>query len=477
MKYFSRDHLFDLAFIFLPLIYFFSLPVWASDLSIWTALGVQNLNHGQLLSVDPFSFLPTTTMIYPSWGLCYLYGTIFLISGKWAMAMLSLFHKAVLFFILLYFLRRYLMKFNHRWHFKNLLLIVVFMLGSSYFYIDRPALVAVIPFLLGFEVIEQNAQLKLKHQLLLFFITLIWINIHASAFLMLLMLAWKIIVNLVVKKSIRSWTWALGICTLAIFCTPFGFKLLTYTWQTAALSKSRHFDEWMSPFRFVDPIHSVLYLGWMIYLVIELFGDWKNKTYRLWSSSYLPLSLLGLFSMRDIVWTFFLIIPVMTSESRNLKVHSPRSHYGFNALMIGAMLTLLLMLNPFVRSSMIENFQPARYDLKEMFPNDEIELIKQSHSEGRIFNDLYTGGFAALYLPNKIFVDARNIIFNQHAFEELLLVVNHKPQWQQILSDHQIEFLFLKKNTDSTALIEVIKKSPQWEILSDRLNYFLARKR
>ncbi|MDD4973046.1 MAG: hypothetical protein PHY93_01780 [Bacteriovorax sp.] len=481
MKLFTRDFLYTAFFFLLPLLYFLSLPVSTSDLAIWTALGVQGIKTGSIPIYDTFSILPTSKMIYPSWGISWLYGLIYLNTGKWGISFLSLFHKSVLLLYLFLIYRWYLLKIPNRWHPKNLVLILIFFLGSSFLYVDRPALVAIIPFLFAFTLVEQNAQLSEKNIIKLFVITSLWINIHASALLVILMLAWKIFSSAIVekwtgKKSLdyKSFSLAVVATSAALVINPFGGHIFSYTLQTATISNKRKFDEWLSPFHFNDIFHSSLYFLWLSFFLFILFKEIKNRNYRLFISPYFFLSMMGLLAIRDIIWTFFLIVPMLMVDGPQNESNGKSSF--FNLIFVTLLFGLCVCVNPFYRPDFISNLNPARYSLKEMVPEEEIQIIFKSGNQKPIMNDLPTGGYAALRLQNKIFIDARNIIFSEDAFRELHTVFVVGGDWKKILNKYQFGFVLLVKSNETKRLISEIEKSIEWKVVSSRVNYFLAQK-
>lgn len=482
MKFFTRDWLYTSVYFLLPLIYFLSLPVWTSDLAIWTALGVQGIKTGTIPIHDTFSILPTVKMIYPSWGISWLYGLIYLNTGKWGISFLSLFHKMILFLYLFLIYRWYLRKLASRWNPSNLILILIFFLGSSLIYVDRPALVAIVPLILAFDLIEKNSELNKEKIFKLFVITVLWINVHASALLVILMLGWKIFSSFVVAKwtgkkvlNYKSFSLAFAASCVALAINPFGLDIFPYIVQTASISNARRFEEWLSPFHFQDLFHSSLYLLWLAYFLYSLFKEIRNKNYRLFISPYFFLTMMGLFAIRDIVWTFFLIVPMMM-VSEPPKTDQKEKGSWLNLVLISFILFFFISINPFKRPAFISNLNPSRYSLKEMLPEDEIQIILESGRQGPILNDLHTGGYAALRLPNKVFIDARNIIFSEQSFNELRSVFSVSSNWKEVLAKYQFEFILLIKTNESKKLIKEIEKSSEWQVRSSRVNYFLAQK-
>ena len=96
LKIFNRNFLYTTFFFVYPLIIALTFPVHFNDLGIWTALGMESIRTGHLVTIDTFSILPTVEMIYPAWGISLVYGAINLAANENGIAWLNLFHKLVL---------------------------------------------------------------------------------------------------------------------------------------------------------------------------------------------------------------------------------------------------------------------------------------------------------------------------------------------------------------------------------------------
>ena len=114
-------------------------------------------------------------MVYPSWGAGVIYGILYKIGDMFA---INLFHK-IIFMIFVVLTGRELFK-NGEIRLRDLIVFGV-LFYNSFFFLDRPAQLAVIPFFL-FLKISLNSEYKMKKKCILSaLLTILWINIHGSA--------------------------------------------------------------------------------------------------------------------------------------------------------------------------------------------------------------------------------------------------------------------------------------------------------
>jgi hypothetical protein len=479
---FDRNFLYTVLFFIYPLILFQTFPVRSYDLGIWTALGAQSIKAGHLITTDTFSLLPTLKMIYPSWGLSLVYGVIYLNSGLWFISALRIFHLVVLLIFLVIVYKKYFHHLRNRWQRNNLICILLFFYGGNILFVDRPSLVAMIPALLAFDIIHRSSKIDFSNLLKLFFITLFWINLHASALLVIAMLGYKLIMSFVFYRSEtslridkKSYLIAIAITFVALILNPFGWSIFPYAIQTAKLSHSRFFVEWLSPIYFEDTFHSTLYFFWFVFFISILFKSIKSKNYDLIVSPYVLLTALGLLALRDTVWTYFFIFPVFITDGDENDSSEAQPWRWVNVIIVLALFFNLLILNPFVRPDFVNSFEDGRYDLQAAVPEKEVEMILKSKNTAPVF-DAFAGGYLVLRVPNKIFVDARNIIYSNQAQEEYDIVVNAKYGWEQVLDKYKFGFVLLDKRFVTPALLNELYKSKKWKLLSNRKNFFLVER-
>ena len=107
-------------------------------------------------------------------------------------------------------------------------------------------------------------------------------------------------------------------------------------------------------------------------------------------------------------------------------------------------------------------------------PSPLVEKIIDIGENGPIFNEFEFGSYFILKLPNKIFMDSRNIIFSDDAYKNYALVMRGEDGWEKVLDKYDIKLvaMSLKRNRIRASLAS----SPHWEIIYADSDYFLARR-
>lgn len=457
-------------FFLVPLFYYFSLPLFSPDVDIWLAQGLAILKFKTLTPPETHLIGETLPMIYPTWGAAILYAALEKIFHPWGREFISLFHKLVLLLILAIFYFKTLRPLKNRWTGKNIFLILLSFYGFSYLFVDRPALLALVPFLLFFYILEDDQAWNFKKYSLLFFLTVLWINIHGSAILVLPMVFWHLLLEPFFRK--KPYLILSGLLLLALMVNPFTWQIYSYTWQTASLSTARAISEWLSPLRFYSPANDLAYFLWLGLLGFFLF---QKKRWAFFKSSAFPLTLLGLTAERHIVWAFLLIIPCWLENVPTSNESKGEGKQWINWTVVLSLLFGIILLNPFCRFEFIQNFsfsKTGRYSLQAQYPSQSLSFIKRCQLNGPVMNSLELGGWLELQAENKIFFDARNIIFPEKSFVDFRDVISGQKDWEDILQSYSIDLLLLTK-ADAVQLEKRLDEKSAWKILVNEPRYTL----
>jgi len=436
-------------------------------MDIWLAQGLSILKYKTFSPPETRIWGETLENIYPAWGAAIIYALIEKTFHPWGREAIGLFHKLVLLFVLAILYFKTLRPMNYVWTAKNILLICLSFFGLSYLFSDRPALLALVPFLLFYYELEDQKKWTFKRYCRLFIYTVLWINIHGSAILVLPMVFWHLIFRPSIEKKPYG---ILGFASLfVLMLNPFGGKIYFYTWQTAVISTERFMGEWRSPFYFDSPANDGAYFLWLVLLIILII---KNKRWNYFKNSAFPLTLLGLTAERQIVWAFLLIIPCWIVDREKAKEETKSFLNGF---IVSILLLAIILLNPFKRFEFIENFLSTtfpRYSLTKQYPHESLQFLKRCLLNGPIFNSLEIGGWLELYSQNKVFFDARNIIFADEKFQDFRFIVSAREGWEKILQKYSINLMLLTKE-DSKNLERNINNKSNWNILVNEPLYQL----
>ncbi len=464
----SRRQFYTFLFFAIPLIYFISIPVRTSDLAIWIAIGRASIARGSWLHHDSLSFLPTAELVYPA-GICFIYGLFYQLGG---LLLVSFAHKLALGGVLGMIYFSSLARLKEPWSKLNLALVFLVWCETVSFVVDRPAMIAMVPFLASFLVLQKEEELSLGDLLRLVLINMIWVNIHGSWLMLSGMFFWRVAIHGWIRRF--SWREALS-CALILassLCNPFGYHVFDYVLQTAMISRQRGLTEWsITGFRVYFPQGILFYLLFLTVIVVVLRdGKLRAKTAgpRMLASPLVPLFFLGALSLRNTVWPFLALLPVAhhfgflheeTSEDRNEKTI-------FNGAIALCVMWVGVIFLPMVRpvfSHLLPPEKQTTYDITA--PWKAVDFLRKA-PEGRIFSDWDLAGFLALEQKNPTFVDTLNIIFSDAQFSDYRKIITAAPGWDESLKSYQVQYLVLMKEKNAP-LVEAVSRSHAWEQVVD----------
>ena len=465
----TRSSLYYWLFFLVPLFYFLSLPHFYPDVDIWLAQGLAILKHGTLFPPEEHIIGPVSQMIYPSWGASLLYALIYKLFSPWGREFLDLFHKLILVGLLSIFYFKNLRQLRSPWSKGNLFFVALAIFGFSYMFVDRPAFLALVPFLLFYYELEKKLVWNWKKYLTLFLVAVVWINIHGSALIVLPMAGWLLLTSSWKEK--KYYLFLAPLLILALLCNPFGYHIFSYGLETAQVSSSRFIGEWSSPFKFLFPANDIAYFSYLLIFVFLLF---KKRRFDILKSTVFPLTFLGLTAERHIVLAFLLIIPTWIKEGEAEDSKTTKSSSYLNLSLVSLLLLFIFLLNPFSRFQFLENFpaRKARYSLVKQYPRDSVSMIKDCKFQGPILSSLELGGWLQLETTNKVLFDARNIIFPEKSFTDFRHILLGEEGWEKVLNDYGFDLILL--TLEDAKLLEMkMSSTSEWTILKKETLYTL----
>ncbi|MDR3607416.1 MAG: hypothetical protein P4M08_08550 [Oligoflexia bacterium] len=471
----TRDHLYLFLFFALPLVYFQSLPIATSDLAIWIAMGRASLEHSSLLRHDVFSFLPTGELVYPA-GICLIYGTLYGLGGLIAV---SLFHKAALFGLLAMLYRASLAKLRAPWPLFNIALVLYVFLGLASFAVDRPALIALIPFLASYLLLQKEDELSLRELCALGAVQIAWVNLHGSWPLLAGMFGWRIAARAITAHRVfRSECWGLVGALAASLLNPFGYRVFPYVLETALVSRRREIDEWM-PTNLHDYFpQGILFYVLVAAVVLLLIRTWRSdraEALRILRTPYLPLLALGALSFRNTVFPFLAFLPWLQQLGR-LREDARSAKAGpANLGIVVAVILAWVAFLPWVKPGLRNELPPTKRDLYAATAPWRIANYLKTAAPGRVFSDWEIGGFLALAQNDPIFMDTRNIIFSDAEFNDYSTLILAQPGWQELLRKYDVSYIALDKRA-GFALIGALASQPEWALVIEEPGALLYRR-
>ncbi|MGZ3788331.1 MAG: hypothetical protein ACXVLQ_07390 [Bacteriovorax sp.] len=462
----SKHRFYYWLFFGLPIIYFLSLPISTGDLAVWIAQGKYLLSHGDFLRHDIYSVLPTKDLIYPA-GTCAVYALIYSLGGLVAV---SLFHKFVLVVLSMIWRSRSLSKLKSPWSYSSVLIIFLSWFGSSMFWVDRPALIGMVPLLLSYLVLQKEDDLSARDILLLNTINIAWVNFHGSWILLAGMYVWRELFRTLFFHKRFKWQQFAAVLTFLVssMANPFGYKVFTYIFETASISRERRIDEWAMPSLWgAYPAQAMAYfllLALALFYCIFLFQKDRNQFKKVLASPFVLLLLLGLQSIRNTALAFFVLLPFACEFilQKGAREEAEEKKSFINLVFAGLVLFLgiafLPMVKPHVQKFLPEN-KRAVYDSSAPFAF--AQFLNETKDNGPVFNDWEYGSFLILAQKHPIFIDTRNIIYGKKDFLDYVKVATAEEGWERVLEKYKIKYILLNRKIRAH-LIEKLNASSEW---------------
>lgn len=433
--------------LFLCFFAIFFMPVYDTDFGWHYRCGEQFITNLQLCKTNNFSyFLPNYQWYYQN----FLYDTsLALIFDHFGFLGISFLGAGV--FSLIYILLYQLIKLPI--FIKIVFIFLSVILGWNVYSLGfRPQIFATIFVLLELFLLEKR-KLLITIPLLI----LIWVNIHPSFFLGIL-----ILLLYAVDRIIRDNRSLYKSCLLVFFgfiasgINYFGFNVYLEIFRHYQAPLNTMIAEWVSS----PELHIILIiLGTVSALVLAIVR--KNINYRL-----LLLLIFAFFAIgaRRNLPLFYPILFLVISENISLdKIVSKKAEKILN------LLTILI----FVLASLIYSTRSYDESDKTRYPSTAIKLLEGK--TGNIFNTYEWGGYLIWKLPKmKVFVDGRMPAwkddFGRYPYNVFLAILQTQPGWNEELRKNKTDYILIGQGTFLDLLLKEESKIYGWqEIYRDQV--------
>jgi hypothetical protein len=468
-------------------------PFSAIDLAGWIAHGRYFLTHHEILRQDIFSVLPTRPLVYPAWGISILYALADRAGGFLAVCMLHVVALGVLLGILYWNSIARIQEAPNR---VALLGICAFWLGSFQAFSDRPSEIALIPLALSYIWISEiKSPIDITPKLIfkLCILNVIWVNIHGSFVLLSLMLLWKVVFLLLSKRRenrdkltvFRSGLAVAGVVASSLM-NPFNYRVFPYLFETSKLSRVRLLEEWQATKPWgLFPVGRMFYALFAVMVVIAIRKLRREKSsvdFLAWFSSPFFLLLLdGFTAARNAMLPFVVLLPFMSEKGYlNGQPGSFKQWTQPHRIRLFAtvpFLIVLILALPQFRTQVTSFFGAS---LPPVFEADVVPRIakdiRDSGENCPVFNSWDVGSYLMLTVPNRIYIDSRNIIYDVEVYDSYQRALQGRPGWDQLLDRYQACFAVLNPMSEP-GLIHAIEARKGWEFRDQENGYLLfARK-
>ncbi len=477
---------FSAVLLIIFLFFFFYLPIETED--IWWHLSVGRWMHAhhQFPRQDIFAYpeYRTSWILNQALGSYFYYG-IYSLGGMEGLKIFrALFFTLII--VLFYFHGR--RQIPWRW-LSALLLLMAFGLGTRSFL--RP-LIFTLLFLQLFLVIlyDHHKGRNKKGIFLIPFLSLIWENLHAGAFMYGMPLVGIFLLSVFVQylqsKGISSEereAAAKRLKTLALvfvgqmvasFINPYGIEGALFPWRVLLERKML--------FHVVDEMLPPVYIlswqaAWFHLLTIgAIVCIIKNRKQAFADLLVFVFALfLFLYGSRGSELFTIVCVYIILESCRDLNFRTYWENFrpGRWIEKILTVLLILLLTGNILRLVNQKVIYGAR-PIKNIFltfdtdnPTPTVELLKRNNIKGRVFNSILYGG----YLIWSGYPDLQYFVDSRHANEKLLedfFKVEAKPQkfWDEVAEKYHIDIVMMKAAGPAYGFIEYLLDRPDWQLIS-----------
>ncbi len=314
-------------------------------------------------------------------------------------------------------------------------------------------------------------------------ISLLWVNLHGSWFMLFIIggAAWAGEAWQLWRKSggdpayLRRLTVWLLASVPVLLINPYGLDQLYVLLDTFTQAARSYINEWKAP--------SLSQKGYLPFWILLAATPLMLRAARRF---YNPAELLivvgfGLWALTSgrMVAMFGLMAGVIlgtavgrwledTGRLRIVDDAAPRT-----ALLRGALLAALLSLTVFFY---VVQTNPARVQarIEDLYPAEALRVMRAEGLQNTLFNDYGWGGYLILFAPDyPVFMDGRADLYDEF-FLDYNSIRKAEDGWEAWLERCRVQTVLI---TATTPLAEALRTHPDWQVVMEKDEFFLARRR
>jgi hypothetical protein len=454
-----------------------------ADPDFWWHLRTGELiaNTGNIPNADPFSF----TNLGKAW-VTHEWLTELSIFGLFQLGGYALLIVTFSIIITISFLLAYLTCSKASHPYAAGFAVLLGALASAPTWGVRPQMLSLLLTALFLFLLDRYQQTrKLKHLILLPFMIILWVNLHAGYFLGFGIIGIFILSELIhlaraalrkEKLDYRAVS-ALGIVLvlsiLAALANPNTYHILLYPFETLTSNSMMQFiQEWFSP-----DFHQTQWLPLAVLFLTLIALPLLVRRPVSWTHILLVVifGYAALRSMRHVPLFALVAIPVLAEQlasfmgTRTQKQPPTRLTRILNPLLVG-----FVILAAGLRTVSVVLEQPASE--AETTPKAAVDWILQKHPEGKIYNTYSWGGYLIwrLYPEYLVYIDGRADVYGDEFIYDYMDIYRVRPGWETALDARQVNTVLLQRNEP---LANALLQSPGWKLaFEDEKSIIFTRK-
>ena len=432
----------------------FLLPVTPQDYWWYLRIGRDTLTSGAVPRLDTLTFSQAgTAVVYHSWGAAVLFWLIYQLGGL----SLTVLLRGVLLgtaFVLVWATARQ----AGAGRLGASLALLAAVLTSSNNWSIRPQLFAYPLFGLALLILYkwQNGEKRAVWGLP--FISLIWVNLHGSFVVLILLIGAAVVFGWGDRRSLML---AFAGVLLATLVNPRGFGAWTYVFNSLTVQSSQQFSaEWLPPSNTGWQMN--IFFLWLLGFPL-LVGLSARKPNRLEWTWFLGFGILALWGQRYVIW-FVLDLVVLTSrlmidwENKYLTSSKP-TQPAINLAMCLILMLLPLSFVPGLREKWWKH-SPALTDNTPIATT--AWLAAHPGLGGPLWSEIGFSSYLEFALPERpTWIDTRFEVFPVKQWQDYKNITYARYDWETLL-DATGANLLMVSTQNQPELLSALETSPGW---------------
>jgi hypothetical protein len=446
----------------------FLLPVTPNDYWWYLRIGRDTLTQGTIPTTDALTWSRTgTPAVYHSWGAAVLFWFFYKVGGLPLTVLLRGLLVALAYMLVWLTSRRL-----GAGRVGSALVLLLAVLASSNNWSLRPQLLTYPLFALALYLLYRWQQGEKKAVLWLPLISLVWVNLHGSFVMLLLLVGAAIAFG-------RGNRYPLVLATvgilLATLINPRGGGAWTYVINSLTVQSSQLFSvEWRPPLN--DNWQMNLFFLWLLIFPLLVSFSPRKISMLEWSW-FLGFGFLALWGERYVIWFVFLLAvltPSLVADLEKKYLGDPKP----GSPLINRSLSLVFLLLPLSLLPGLRNvWWPGAPEVTENTPVAATEwLSARPDLAGPLWSEIGFSSYLEFALPERpTWIDTRFEIFPVEQWQAYrdITIANHN--WQPLIDETGANLLMVSPLAQSD-LSSALTESLAWcEIYSDEMAVIYQR--
>lgn len=332
-------------------------------------------------------------------------------------------------------------------------------LGGSNNWSFRPQLFTYPLFVLALYVLLRWARGENKGLWILPVLAILWVNLHGSFPLLLILISFAILLGSGNRKKLLI---VLGISVIAIFINPHGVETFGYIQSMLSSQSNQYSIEWAPMIN--RGWQANLFFAWLL-IFAPLVAFSSQKMSPLYWAYFLSFGWLALSGMRYVIWFLFILVVLtafLLSGSKTLFSERPvqGEKTRLNKYLTGLLILLPLIALPGIRDIWWSN-APRPYT--DANPVEAAKwLSEHPELDGPLFSDFSHSSYLIFALPSRpVWIDPRFELYPPDQWQKYGAIASASLQWQTLLDEEGINLVMLSRGGEP-ALISAMRESTQW---------------